>query len=126
MNKKKTIIFYHYYFLIITQKSSSNLERRLFEKFAQDSEINLVIDEKYLFLYDEVAYSFDVKFEFLYSLYKSALTHFILDDEIENILKKYCIKTGFLNSNIKELSYFLIESIALEKPFDMIIEEIKL
>lgn len=126
MNKKFIFTFYYYYYLAFFNTKASNLEKKIFENLAKDFEINIVLDEKYLFMHNNIHFSFNSEFEFLFNLYKSVLKNFTLNDEIENILKNYCIKVGFYNTNIDELSKYLLESITIGKTFNEVMEEISL
>lgn len=118
------IILYNYHLLF--SNNYSDTEKLIFDHLINDLNINISDFSLEFLVKGKNDFNFNHQIEFLYYLYKSANSHFFIDKHIMSILNKYTIKTGFYNSNLNELSGFLIESAKLNKPFEELQKKINL
>ncbi|WP_111308297.1 hypothetical protein [Confluentibacter sediminis] len=128
-NVQLSALFHHYHHKTFSDPFFTELEKEISEKFGEDLGITpCVIQNKLLNPKDiiEFEYDFDIQFEYLYSFYNSVSKNYIITDKIETILKKYCLKVGFFNSNLNELSEFLLKCTYSNIPFNDVLNAIKL
>ena len=121
------LVFHHYYQLAFSDKNFSLLEKKILENYAFDMGITKAQIERNLLQIDNVKIEdFSVNLNFLYGLYVSVCKHYVIDENILKILKKYCIKIGFYNSNIDELSKILLINAQDGVPFDYLLSSLKI
>lgn len=116
------IILYNYHLLF--SNNYSDTEKLIFDHLINDLNINISDFSLDFLVKAKNDFNFNHQFEFLYYLHKSANSLFFIDEHIMSILKKHTIKTGFCNSDLNELSGFLIESAKLNKSFEELLKNI--
>ncbi|WP_308990386.1 hypothetical protein QLS71_002740 [Mariniflexile litorale] len=100
---------FFYYYKIANLCGEDNLrEKEILENYALDLGIcKKQLDNSIHNTYD-LDESLTSNLKFLYELYISVSKRYEIDEELNEILKKYCAKVGFFDSNIQELSEILI------------------
>lgn len=106
------------------------LELKMLYKFAEERGItNEELDSLLLHPSHETSIpeSLEEKIEYLYDLATMIWADNKVDDDEKNTLRKYCLKFGFLEENIEELSEFLLKhaekKLPKEKLFQLLNEE---
>ena len=105
--------FLRLYQIAFTDDNFDVLEMQMLYKFAEERGIskddlnNILLHPSHESTIPE---SLNKKIEYLYDLSLMIWADDIVTDDERNTLKKYCLKFGFLEENIEELSAFLLEN----------------
>lgn len=105
--------FLRLYQMAFSDDNFDVLEMQMLYKFAEDRGIsqddlnNILLHPSHETAIPE---SVDKRIEYLYDLSIMIWADNIVTEDEENTLKKYCLKFGFLEENIDELSSFLLEN----------------
>lgn len=116
MNELTTELKSHFLRLYQMAFSDDNfdvLEMQMLYKFAEERKISKQeLDNILLSPYHEstIPETLELKIEYLYDLAVMIWADEIVTDDEINTLKKYCVKFGFLEENVTELSEFLINN----------------
>ena len=116
MNELTTELKSHFLRLYQMAFSDDNfdvLEMQMLYKFAEERKVSKQeLDNILLSPYHEssIPETLELKIEYLYDLAVMIWADEIVTKDEINTLKKYCIKFGFLEENISELSDFLINN----------------
>lgn len=116
MNELTTELKSHFLRLYQMAFSDDNfdvLEMQMLYKFAEERKVSKQeLDNILLSPYHEstIPETLELKIEYLYDLAVMIWADEIVTKDEINTLKKYCIKFGFLEENITELSDFLINN----------------
>jgi len=105
--------FLRLYQMALSDENFDVLEMKMLYKFAEDRNVskkeldNILSSDKQL---NEIPKTLESKIEYLYDLAVMIWADEIVTDDEITTLKKYCLKFGFLEENISELSNFLIDN----------------
>lgn len=116
MNELTTELKSHFLRLYQMAFSDDNfdvLEMQMLYKFAEERKVSKQeLDNILLSPYHEstIPETLELKIEYLYDLAIMIWADEIVTKDEINTLKKYCVKFGFLEENITELSNFLINN----------------
>lgn len=116
MNEITTELKSHFlrlYQMALSDNNFDVLEMKMLYKFA--SERNISKDELDSILLSEhqeskIPETLELKIEYLYDLAVMIWADGIVTEDEITTLKKYCVKFGFLDENIEEISNFLIKN----------------
>lgn len=104
--------FLRLYQMAFSDDNFDVLEMQMLYKFAEDRGIskddlnNILLHPSHETVIPD---SVDKRIEYLYDLSIMIWADNIVTEDEENTLKKYCLKFGFLEENIDDLSSFLLE-----------------
>ncbi|CAL2078854.1 hypothetical protein [Tenacibaculum sp. 190524A05c] len=116
MNEITTELKSHFlrlYQMALADNNFDVLEMKMLYKFASDR--NISKEELDSILHSEyqestIPETLELKIEYLYDLAVMIWADSVVTEDEIITLKKYCIKFGFLNENIEEISSFLLEN----------------
>lgn len=116
------IILFHYHY----QLSDSELEKHILENWALDNEISnrLITTEIRESNIDDML--FQEHFEFLYDIYSFVFENYYIEPNLYSALKNFSLRSGFFNSELKELHTILLEKVKQGKTIDQVMVEIKI
>lgn len=116
MNKITTELKSHFlrlYQMALSDDNFDVLELKMLYKFAEERNISqqelqsILLSEHHE---SSIPETLELKMEYLYDLAVMIWADGIVTEDEITTLKKYCVKFGFLEENISELSNFLIEN----------------
>lgn len=116
MNEITTELKSHFlrlYQMALADNNFDVLEMKMLYKFASDRNISKEeLDSILLSEYQEstIPETLELKIEYLYDLAVMIWADGVVTEDEIITLKKYCIKFGFLDENIEEISSFLLEN----------------
>lgn len=119
--------FLRLYQIALSDEEFSPLEMQLLYRFAQERDISKIELDKILTEPTgeiTIPESIEKKIEYLYDLALMIWADKIITADEENTLKKYIKKFDFLDENIDELCYYLLESAKQEKTKQTILNEL--
>ncbi len=125
-NKQLSELFHHYHHKAFSDPCFNKLEKEISEKFAEALGISPGrIQHQLLSPKKIIEYDFNTQLEYLYHFYNSVYKNYFINNKIETILKKQCVKIGFFDSDLDELSEFLLACSSSNKPFNEVLKTIK-
>jgi|GEM_PF-6802304 len=119
-NSRLKLLHYHYHL------SSSQLEKHILDNWARDNEIPKIYKADTSSDYEIHDLSFQEHFEFLYDLYAYVHDNYYIEPNLYSVLKKFCIRSGFFNSNLKSLHTLLLENVKQGNTANQVMSLIKL
>lgn len=131
---EKTIIstelkshFLRLYQIALSDENFSHLEMQLLYKFAEEREISKIELDGILTGYAGIVTipeSIEKKIEYLYDFALMIWADKVINSDEEIALKKYIKKFNFLDENVEELSFHLLESAKQNKSKEEILKEL--
>jgi hypothetical protein len=120
--------FLRLYQMAFSDDNFDVLEMQMLYKFAEDRGISIEDLNNILlnpFNESSIPESLDKRIEYLYDLSIMILADGVVTDDEQNTLNKYCLKFGFLEENIEDLSEFLLDHAKKNTPKNKLLELIK-